>query len=66
MKTTILFHEVEYWYNEYPDKEIGEVDKEYIQAMINDGYSSGELVSYDGEGDQEYYGWWQIKGFETQ
>ncbi len=64
--TKILFHEVEYWYEDYKDKEITEIDKEYIIYMINDGYSSGQLVSYDRDGDKEYYGWWQIKGYETQ
>lgn len=62
----ILFHEVEYWYEDYKDKEITEIDKEYIIYMINDGYSSGQLVSYDRDGDKGYYGWWQIKGYETQ
>lgn len=66
MKTRILFHEVEYWYEDYPDRGLTEIDEDYIKQMINDGYSSGQLVSYDSEGDKEYYGWWQIIGFETQ
>lgn len=66
MRTNILFHEVEYWYNDYPEMELKESDREHIIYMINNGYSSGELNYYDSETDKEYYGWWQIKGFETQ
>ena len=62
----ILFHEIEYWYEDFPEMEILENDEEYIEEMINKGYSSGQLAAYDGEQDKEYYGWWQIKGHETQ
>lgn len=66
MKATILFHEIKYWYEEFPEKELTESDEEHITYMINNGYSSGELVSHDNETGQDLYGWWQIKGFETQ
>lgn len=66
MKTRILFHEIEYWYEENPNMELPESEEEYIKEMINKGYSSGQLVYYDSETEEEHYGWWQIKGFETQ
>ncbi|GLO66170.1 hypothetical protein [Oceanobacillus kimchii] len=65
MIARILFHQIEYWFEEDENKTITGIDEEYIKHMINDGYSSGQLVSYDSE-DNEYYGWWQIKGYETQ
>lgn len=66
MKTTILFHEVEYWFELDDRKEVEQIDKDYIQEMIIKGKSSGQLVSYDDKVDTELFGWWQIKGFETQ
>lgn len=66
MKTRILFHNVEYWYQEHPEMKLPEVEEEHIIYMINNGYSSGELNYYDDEMDREYYGWWQIEGHETQ
>lgn len=66
MKARILFHEIEYWFEMDENKELEEIDEEYIKEMLNDGYSSGQLVHYDEEVDTESYGWWQIKGFETQ
>lgn len=66
METNILFHEIEYWFEGLPERELTESDKKHIEYMINNGYSSGELVSYDSVTDAEHYGWWQIKGFETQ
>lgn len=66
MKTTILFHEIEYWYNDNPDMKLPESEEEHIAYMINNGYSSGELNYCDNKNDKEYHGWWQIKGFETQ
>lgn len=65
MKTEILFHEVEYWYNYEPEMELQETDREHIIYMINEGNSSGELNYLDSETDEEFSGWWQIKGFET-
>lgn len=57
MKEKILFHNVEYWYREQPNKTLIDLDREHIVYMINEGYSSGELS--DGAG------WWQIEGYET-
>ena len=65
MKTEILFHEINYWYEGHEGKELTDSDREHIVYMINEGYSSGELSSHD-ETDEGLYGWWQIKGFETQ
>lgn len=62
----ILFHDVEYWYRDYPEMKLPESEEEHIIYMINQGYSSGELNYYDHKSDQEYSGWWQIKGYETQ
>lgn len=68
----ILFHDVEYWYNNLPGKELSDIDREQITYMINEGYSSGEIfrdvdILECDETDEEYIcGWWQIKGYETQ
>ncbi|WP_368900819.1 hypothetical protein [Oceanobacillus oncorhynchi] len=62
----ILFHNVQYWFEENKAKQLSDIDIEYIKEMINNGYSSGQLVSYDSETDKESYGWWQIEGYETQ
>lgn len=68
MKTyvNILFHNVEYWYEDHEGKELQEGDREHIHYMINEGYSGGEINSSDDETDELLHGWWQIKGFETQ
>jgi len=66
MKANILFHEVEYWFNNHQNRELSGIDEEHIRYMINEGYSSGELSSHDPETDEDLSGWWQIKGFETQ
>ncbi len=42
MKANILFHEIEYWFEECPEKELQEIDREYITYMIDEGYSSGQ------------------------
>lgn len=62
----ILFHDVEYWYEGHENKELQGVDEEHIIYMINEGYSSGEINSSDEETDELLYGWWQIKGYESQ
>lgn len=62
----VLFHDVEYWYNDFPEKELTEEGEEYITEQINKGYSSGELNYFDVKDGKQYYGWWQIKGYETQ
>ncbi|MBR2246129.1 MAG: hypothetical protein IJ880_03740 [Bacilli bacterium] len=66
MKAMLLFHEIEYWFEMDENKNLSEIDEDYIKHMINKGYSSGQLAHYDEEADKESYGWWQIKGFETQ
>lgn len=68
----ILFHDVEYWYNGFPDKELSEIDWEHIIYNIVDGNSSGEIfrdvdiTEYDETEEVYISGWWQIKGFESQ
>ena len=41
-------------------EELDESSEEHIKAMIEDGYSSGELYAIR-EGDEEFYGWWNIE-----
>ncbi|MGE7305768.1 hypothetical protein ACQKJG_18265 [Priestia megaterium] len=60
MKTEILFHTVEYWYEMHPNMELPESEEEYIKYMINQGYREGELNYYDSENEKTYYGWWKI------
>lgn len=37
-----------------------EIDVEYIEHMIAEGYREGQLCFYDGNMDTETYGWWKI------
>lgn len=60
MKTEILFHEIEYYYEGYPEMELPESEEEYIQESIIKGYREGELNYANNDSDTEYYGWWRI------
>ena len=61
MKTTILLHDIEYWYDMHPNKEITCEDKEHIEEMIKEGNHQGKLVTHDDETDEMITGWWKIE-----
>lgn len=60
LTTTILQHEVGFYYKEGNITELPESEKEHIQEMIIKGYNQGELCYYDNETEEEYGGWWSI------
>lgn len=61
MTTEILQHEINYWFREAPDRELGECDIEHIEKQIAEGYNQGELCQYDNDLDKEFRGWWKIE-----
>lgn len=68
----VLFHDVEYWYNDMPGKELSDIDREHIVYNIVNGNSSGEIfrevdtTEQDETGGEYVSGWWQLKGHESQ
>lgn len=56
MKTEILQHQIEYWFDEDSILELDESDIEHITKMITEGYSEGEL----NHGETEIRGYWKI------
>lgn len=58
MQTEILQHQIKYWFRDNPEKELSECSVMFIESMIKEGYSSGEICEYDG--DKDYRGWWEI------
>ena len=57
--TEIAQHKIDYWYYDN-DMEMPDSDREHVQAMIIEGYHSGELCCIPDNEDIEVYGWWKI------
>ncbi len=64
---TILQHKIDFWLKDEDEKEIeslNEADEEHIENMIKEGYSEGQLCSYqqldDNNEPTELWGWWKI------
>ncbi len=59
----ICSHEIEWWLDtgdDDPIEELDEVSIDHIQTLLMDNYTGGELCVARPDGDDEYYGWWNI------
>ncbi len=54
----ILQHTIDYWYDK--EQEMPDHEQEHVKEMIEQGFSSGQLIDVNHETEIENVGWWKI------
>jgi len=52
---------ISYIFDGYVDRDVNELDIENIEQIMEEGYSEGEIASFDSNNPEDiYYGEWKV------